>query len=100
MYLPEEYLNENYTYYLNGNNILILTNRNCYTNYNTSYCDCITYNPEMKIITEARSCNTNQNLYEINSNTFIEKDIYNIWNIIPFVLALLFFIALMIGVRK
>lgn len=94
MYIPNTIYNQNYSYYINGSNILIVTNNNCYTNINNQYCDCITYNPEQKIYSNTKSCTTNQNLYSINFNQFTNKDYHNIWNIIPFIIGILLFIAL------
>ena len=41
MYLPSEYINSNYTYNLDSQYIQIRTNQNCYTQYSTTYCDCL-----------------------------------------------------------
>lgn len=66
IYIPEEYNSENYKYTLSGDEITIITNQNCYTNYNSTYCDCYRYNEKYNIITESYSCNNNPSNYIIN----------------------------------
>lgn len=61
IYIPNNYNNQNYSYRINGDNILIITNNNCYTNYNTTYCDCNTYNYKNNVVSETYACNTNNN---------------------------------------
>ena len=46
IYIPDSYINNNWNYTYSGNDIVIITNQNCYQNYNTTYCDCYTYNIE------------------------------------------------------
>lgn len=61
IYIPTQYKNQNYTYKINGEYITIITNQNCYTNYNTTYCDCYMYNYENNLISNSYSCSTNNN---------------------------------------
>jgi hypothetical protein len=75
LYLPESIINNNYSYYLNGNNIRIITNNNCYTQYNSTYCDCYDYIYSKDILTESISCNTSSNLSKIDK-TLITSDKY------------------------
>ena len=84
IYIPEQYNNQSYKYILDGENINIITNKNCYTNYNTTYCDTYKYNMRTNVITEPYPSNSNQTnniiKYEyitsdINNNTYI-KDRY------------------------
>lgn len=84
IYIPKQYNNANYKYILDGENINIITNNNCYTNYNNTYCDTYKYNMRTNIITQPYSSNNNvsNNIikYEyitsdINNNTYI-KDRY------------------------
>lgn len=68
IYIPKEYINQNYKYTLNQDEITIITNENCYTNYNNQYCDCIRYNEKYNIVTERYECNRNPSNYILNSN--------------------------------
>ena len=96
MYVKDEYNNPKYKYYLNNDNILIVTNNNCYQNYNTQYCDCYLYDHKDRIGSKARACNINQNLYEIDYNNIKDKDIFNMYSIAMFIIATL--IAIMVKV--
>lgn len=69
IYLPNEYIKENYKYTISGDEITIITNENCNTNYN-EYCDCIRYNIRYNIVTNRYQCNRKPNNYIINSNQF------------------------------
>lgn len=69
IYLPNEYINENYKYTITGDEITIITNENCNTNYN-EYCDCMKYNEKYNIITERYQCNRNPNNYILSNNQF------------------------------
>lgn len=57
IYIPTELLDEDYQYTINNNEITIYTNENCYTSYNTTYCDCYRYNEQYNIKTYNYSCN-------------------------------------------
>lgn len=61
IYIPNNKINQNYTYKINGDYITIITNQNCYTNYNTTYCDCNQYNYKNNVMSETYSCSTNNN---------------------------------------
>ena len=74
IYIPSEYINENYKYTINQDEITIITNENCETNYNNQYCDCMRYNEKYNIITNRYKCNRNPNNY-ILSNNQITDDI-------------------------
>lgn len=78
VYVPEEYVKEQYKYVIDSDNIItIITNENCYTNYNTEYCDCYKYNINQNIISKGNPCNRNQ-ATGIISNEKITNDInYN-----------------------
>lgn len=77
IYIPEEMINDNYKYLIDsGDNITIITNKNCYTNYNTEYCDCYKYNIRHNIISKGNACNRNQTNGLI-SNEYITNDINN-----------------------
>lgn len=61
IYIPQNKLNQNYNYYINGDNITIITNESCYTNYNTTYCNCNIYNYKNNIMSDTYTCSTNNN---------------------------------------
>lgn len=91
IYIPTTYLNQNYRYTLNNNEITIITNNNCYTNYNSTYCDCYRYNEMYNVITESYSCNSNPGNYELaftslsdnlNDSYRITRDFTNDYNIL------------------
>lgn len=66
IYIPSDKINSNYSYRFNGDYIDIITNQNCYTNYNTTYCDCYRYNYKENIMSQTYSCSTNNNNPIIN----------------------------------
>lgn len=68
IYIPSEYINQNYRYTISGDEITIITNENCYTNYNNQYCDCMRYNERYNIITERYECNRNPSNYILSNN--------------------------------
>lgn len=74
IYIPEEYNKQNYRYYENGNYIRIVTNENCYTQYNTTYCNIYDYNIERNLISTTYTGNANPNLIEIERQ-YITSDI-------------------------
>ena len=80
IYIPTTYNNQNYKYTISGDEITIITNNNCYQNYNTTYCDCYRYNERYNIITESYSCNSNQSNYIIDNN-YISSDINDSYRI-------------------
>lgn len=66
LYIPQEYNNSNYKYRMNGDYITIITNQNCYTNYNTIYCDCYTYNYKLNVMGGYSNCNSASSTLDIN----------------------------------
>lgn len=62
-YLPQRFINSGYHYTINNYYYTIRTNENCYTQYNTTYCDCydIYFNNDY-LTTQAYTCNYNQNV--------------------------------------
>lgn len=76
IYIPTKYINQNYKYTLNQDEITIITNENCNTNYN-EYCDCMRYNIRYNIITNRYQCNRNPNNYIINSNQLTDDINYS-----------------------
>lgn len=98
IYIPTELLDQDYQYTINNNEITIYTNENCYTNYNTTYCDCYRYNEQYNIQTKNYSCNVGnignyvinyQNLSDdINDSYRITRDYMNDY-IIMFLIVIL-----------
>lgn len=80
IYVP--ILNNNYKYTINGDEITIITNENCRTQYQTTYCNCYRYNERYNIITEPYECNNNPSNYIINVNNLTNdiNDSYRIAN--------------------
>lgn len=74
IYIPSQYVNSNYSYRFNGDFIDIITNVNCYSQYNTTYCNCYRYNWKTNVISDTYSCSTNNNNPVINYN-YITSDI-------------------------
>lgn len=83
IYIPEELYNENYNYYFDNEYIRIETNKNCYTQYNSTYCDCYLYNTKENITSEPYACNNNIDntrianekiTYDIENNVYIIQD--------------------------
>lgn len=77
IYIPTEYINQNYKYTINQDEITIITNENCEMNYNSQYCDCIRYNEKYNIVTNRYQCNRNPNNYIINSNQLTDDINYS-----------------------
>ena len=77
IYIPSEYINENYKYTINQDEITIITNENCETNYNSQYCDCMRYNIKYNIITNRYQCNRNPSNYILNSTQLTDDINYS-----------------------
>ena len=75
-YIPDEYYDEDYIYTFNGNDIVIITDNNCRTQYNSTYCTCYTYNTINNIISEGYECNTTTNNTRKINQDYISTDIY------------------------
>ena len=81
MYLPSDYIDSNYLYDLNSNYITIRTDNNCYTQYNTTYCDCFRVYPQYNYITSnLYSCSFSNSQY-YSSYTEFSSDVFNMPNI-------------------
>lgn len=74
IYIPEEYVNENYIYTWNNGIINIKTNDNCRTQYNTTYCDCRNYIAEKNIVGNVYECSRNTSNNDIPI-TMISTDV-------------------------
>lgn len=74
IYIPTQYINNNYSYRISGDNIVIITNNQCYQSYNQTYCDCYTYIPKENLMSEVYSCNIANNNTQIINVTKITDD--------------------------
>lgn len=74
IYIPEQYNNENFKYTISSDEITIITNQNCRTQYSSTYCDCYRYNERYNILTEPYECNANPSNYIID-HQYITSDI-------------------------
>ena len=77
IYIPSEYINENYKYTISGDEITIITNENCEASYNNQYCDCIRYNEKYNIVTNRYSCNRNPSNYILSNNQITDDVNYS-----------------------
>lgn len=77
-YLPTDLINSNYHYYSNGTYITIRTNNNCYSNYNTQYCDCFNIYPQLDYLrTKTYSC-TGSSSQELDYSNFTDVLSYRV----------------------
>lgn len=69
-YLPSDFINSNYIYSIQDDYITINKRTNCYTQYNSTYCDCLRVYPSFNYLSsDTYSCSTSMN-YTINSSKF------------------------------
>lgn len=68
IYIPEDYIKDNWKYTINNDTITIMTNNNCYTQYTSTYCDCRQYNIKYNVIGDIYQCNTGNTNNIINVN--------------------------------
>lgn len=77
-YLPTEYINSNYKYTISNGVIRVITNNNCYQNYNSTYCDCYdVYINNDYLVSNSTSCNNTPATY-VSSNTFTDDFYYRV----------------------
>lgn len=80
VYIPNDLVNENWKYNFNGDYIIIRTNQNCRTNYNTTYCDCMAYNYKNNVVSTEYECNytseNNQTIAYSSISTDINDSMY------------------------
>lgn len=74
IYIPSNKVNSNYIYRFNGNFIDIITNENCYNQYNTTYCDCYRYEYKNNVMSSVFTCSTNSS-NPVIAYTYITSDI-------------------------
>lgn len=77
-YLPSEYIDSNYKYYSNGTYFTVRTNKNCYSNYNSTYCDCVYIYPQQDyLVSNTFSC-TGSNNQELSYTNFSDVVSYRL----------------------
>lgn len=95
-YLPSDYINNSYRYVLSDDHIRIITNENCYTQYNNTYCNCFDIYPRYDYITSGTSsCNINTTFVDssqFNSDWHYRPDAHNIIMYASFYIVLTIFI--------
>lgn len=68
MYLPNELINKNYIYEIYDDYYQIKTNRDCYIQYNTTYCTCYrVFYKNNYALTNAYVCSTSSNQYTLQN---------------------------------
>lgn len=78
-YLPTNSINSNYKYTISNDYIRVYTNNNCYTNYNSTYCDCYYVYPKIDyLISETTSCNVSNLNNTISYTNFTDNYYYRI----------------------
>lgn len=75
-YLPTDSINNNFKYTINNDYIRVYTDNNCYTQYNSTYCDCYYIYPKIDYLqSETTSCNVS-NLSNVVSHTNFTDNFY------------------------
>ena len=78
-YLPTNSINSNFKYTANNDYIRIYTNNNCYTQYNSTYCDCYYIYPKLDYLqSEISSCNVSNLNNTISYTNFTDNYYYRI----------------------
>lgn len=97
-YMPSDLLNSNYHYYISNDYYQVITNNNCYTNYNTTYCDCFNvYFDNDYLVSNSYSCNINSyNNVSISYSNFTSE----FWYRLDITQILIIFLILFIFIIK
>lgn len=78
-YLPSNMINSNYKYTASNDYIRVYTNNNCYTQYNSTYCDCYYIYPKIDYLTSERnSCNVSNLTNTLSYNNFSDNFYYRV----------------------
>lgn len=78
-FLPSEYINSNYRYRINGDYYVVIKDTNCYTQYTTTYCDCVNVFPRLDYISsEVYSCSLSQSSNYVSYDKFSDDFYYRI----------------------
>ena len=98
VYLPSEFINSNYRYSINNYYYTVRTNKNCYTQYSTTYCDCYDiYFDNSYLSTLPYSCNfnttTNINYNNFTDNFYYRQDFDKIMIIFFIIVILAYYLA-------
>lgn len=76
-YIPNNLLNDNYTYHINNDSIIINTHTNCTTQDGIESCDCIDLYPHLNYLySNSYTCSTNDYNSTINNNYLSNNFIY------------------------
>ncbi len=75
-YLPADLINSNFKYTVSNGIIRVITNNNCYQNYNSTLCDCYdVYLNNDYLVSNSFSCNYNPSSF-LSSNKFTDDFYY------------------------
>ena len=78
-FLPTELINQNYRYRINDNYYVVIKDTNCYTQYSTTYCDCVNVFPKLDYISsETYTCSLNQSTNYVSYDNFTDDFYYRI----------------------
>lgn len=78
-YLPTDSINSNYKYTINNDYIRVYTDNNCYTQYNSTYCDCYYIYPKIDYLqSETTSCNVSNVSNVVSHTNFTDNFYYRI----------------------
>lgn len=95
-YMPNELFNNNFHYTINNDYYVVHTNRNCFTQYNTTYCDCYNVYPKLDYnISQSYQC-----AYNVSTSISYSNFTNNIWYRIDLVNILIIFTILFIFIIK
>lgn len=75
IYIPNDKINSNYIYKFNGEFIDIITDNNCYSQYNSTYCDCYRYEYKNNVMSNVFTCSTNTSSSAVINYNYITSDI-------------------------
>lgn len=94
-YLPSELINNNYSYYVNDNEIVVNMHTNCTQGMGTNYCDCVIVYPNNDYITTNNYRCVEYSSTNISVDSFTD-DIYyrlDLWKILIIFVVLFIFIV-------
>lgn len=68
-YIPQGYINNNWIYQYNGDYVHIITDQQCYTNYNVQYCNCINYNWKTNVMEILYQCRRSEQYSSLDTQS-------------------------------
>lgn len=81
IYMPRSLINDNYEYFIQDNYFIVNKRTNCYSQYNTTYCDCVRVYPNFNyIVSDVYSCSINNNMNKIDKS-YISNDLFSLHNL-------------------